>query len=51
MFIIGNTIGGGLKRYPDVWKKYFPTLINLTIGGDLVQQVLPSKQIHVQIQL
>ena len=51
MFITGNTIGGGFKRYPNFWKKYFLTLINLTIGGDRVQLILAPCEIRSKLTI
>lgn len=33
--MVGDVTAAGVKRYPNVWKKYFPKSVSLGIGGIL----------------
>ena len=36
---LGDSIIAGLKRYDNMWKKYFSDTLNVGIGGDRVENV------------
>ena len=40
--LIGDSLIGGLSRYPNIWGRYFKLLntINCGIGGDRTQNVI-----------
>ena len=40
ILLLGDSIIRGLTRYENVWENYFPSAINLGIGGDKTQNVL-----------
>ena len=40
ILLLGDSIIRGLTRYEKVWENYFPSAINLGIGGDKTQNVL-----------